>query len=186
MIQQLSFGDQMRRPLAERMRPNSLDDFVGQKEVIGINSFLRRAIETDTFSSLILWGPPGCGKTSLVYIIANHTKSELYKLSAVTSGVKDIKEVLEKANSNRFRLVKTILFIDEIHRLNKAQQDVLLPDVETGNIILIGATTENPSFEINKALLSRSYVVRLSPLTEDDLITLLKRALIEDYYLNVY
>lgn len=110
---------------------------------------------------------------------------ELYKLSAVTSGVKDIKEVLEKANSNRFRLVKTILFIDEIHRLNKAQQDVLLPDVETGNIILIGATTENPSFEINKALLSRSYVVRLSPLTEDDLITLLKRALIEDYYLKL-
>ncbi len=121
----------------------------------------------------------------MVHIITNHTKSELYKLSAVTSGVKDIKEVLEKANSNRFGLVKTILFIDEIHRLNKAQQDVLLPDVENGNIILIGATTENPSFEINKALLSRSYVVTLSPLTEDDLITLLKRALTKDYYLKL-
>lgn len=184
MFQQISFGDQMRRPLAERMRPNSLDEFVGQEDVIGINSFLRRAIETDTFSSLILWGPPGCGKTSLVHIVANHTKSELYKLSAVTSGVKEIKEVIEKAISNRFGMRKTILFIDEIHRLNKSQQDVLLPDVENGNIILIGATTENPSFEINKALLSRSYVVTLSPLVKEDIVMIMKRALSEDYYLK--
>lgn len=173
MFQQISFGDQMRRPLAERMRPNSLNEFVGQEDIIGINSFLRRAIETDTFSSLILWGPPGCGKTSLVHIIASHTKSELYKLSAVTSGVKDIKEVIEKAISNRLGMKKTILFIDEVHRLNKSQQDVLLPDVENGNIILIGATTENPSFEINKALLSRSYVVTLSPLSKEDIVAIM-------------
>ena len=185
MFQQISFGDQMRRPLAERMRPNSLNEFVGQEDIIGINSFLRRAIETDTFSSLILWGPPGCGKTSLVHIIASHTKSELYKLSAVTSGVKDIKEVIEKAISNRLGMKKTILFIDEVHRLNKSQQDVLLPDVENGNIILIGATTENPSFEINKALLSRSYVVTLSPLSKEDIVAIMKRALTEDYYLKI-
>lgn len=185
MFQQISFGDQMRRPLAERMRPNSLNEFVGQEDIIGINSFLRQAIETDTFSSLILWGPPGCGKTSLVHIIASHTKSELYKLSAVTSGVKDIKEVIEKAISNRLGMKKTILFIDEVHRLNKSQQDVLLPDVENGNIILIGATTENPSFEINKALLSRSYVVTLSPLSKEDIVAIMKRALTEDYYLKI-
>ena len=184
MFQQLTCGDQMQRPLAERMRPNSLEEFVGQEDVVGINSFLRRAIETDNFSSLILWGPPGCGKTSLVHIMANHTKSELYKLSAVTSGVKDIKEVLEKANHNRIAFKKTILFIDEIHRLNKAQQDVLLPDVENGNIILIGATTENPSFEINKALLSRSYVVTLLPLTEKDIVAIVKRALSDDPFLK--
>mgnify|MGYP003374211020 CR=1 FL=1 len=189
MFQQLSFGDQFKRPLAERMRPNSLEDFVGQESIIGVNSFLRKAIEKDEFSSLILWGPPGCGKTSLVYIISNKTQAELYKISAVTSGVKEIKEVLEKASRNRLNFQKTLLFIDEIHRLNKAQQDVLLPDVENGNIILIGATTENPSFEINKALLSRSYLVALKPLTEENIITILKKAIHTDYYLkkmNIY
>ena len=186
MYEQLSFGDQMKRPLAERMRPNSLKDFVGQDEVIGAKSFLRRAIETDTFSSLILWGPPGCGKTTLVHIISEKTNAMLYKISAVTSGVKEIKEVLDNASQNRFNMRKTILFIDEIHRLNKAQQDVLLPDVENGNIILIGATTENPSFEINKALLSRSYVVSLKPLSIEDIETILKKAILTDSFLKCY
>lgn len=184
MYEQLSFGDQMRRPLAERMRPNLLNDFVGQDEVIGIHSFIRRAIETDNFSSLILWGPPGCGKTTLVHIISNITKSKLYKLSAVTSGVKDIKDIIDIAKKNRFNMSKTILFIDEIHRLNKAQQDVLLPDVENGNIILIGATTENPSFEINKALLSRTYVVSLKPLSVKDISAILKKAIATDSYIS--
>lgn len=180
MYEQLSFGDQMRRPLAERMRPNSLKDFVGQDDVVGMNSFLRQAIETDNFSSLILWGPPGCGKTTLVHIISNQTKANLYKLSAVTSGVRDIKNVIDISQKNKFNMSKTILFIDEIHRLNKAQQDVLLPDVENGNIVLIGATTENPSFEINKALLSRSYVVALKPLSTADISTILKKAIATD------
>lgn len=184
MYEQLSFGEQIKRPLAERMRPVSLKDFVGQDDVIGVNSFLRRAIETDTFSSLILWGPPGCGKTTLVHIISKKTDAMLYKISAVTSGVKEIKEVLDSASQNRFNMKKTILFIDEIHRLNKAQQDVLLPDVENGNIILIGATTENPSFEINKALLSRSYVVALKPLSIENIVILLKRAISTDNFLK--
>lgn len=165
-------------PLAERMRPYSFDFFFGQEEIIGESSPLRKSIQNDTLRSLILWGPPGSGKTTLAKIIATQTKAEFVKFSAVASGVKDIKEAIEKAKERlKFNGKKTILFIDEIHRFNKAQQDVLLPHVENGTVVLIGATTENPSFEVISPLLSRSAVYTLKPLSEKSLKMILLRAL---------
>ena len=142
-------------PLAARLRPRSLEEVTGQEHLIGPGRILRRLIENDMLSSMIFWGPPGVGKTTLARIIANHTKASFIDFSAVTSGIKDIKEVMIKAEENRRYGDKTVVFVDEIHRFNKAQQDAFLPFVEKGSIILIGATTENPSFEVNSALLSR-------------------------------
>src|SRR5690554_5156984 len=164
----LSMEEKLRKnaPLADRMRPESIEDFVGQKHILGENKFLNRAIKADRITSMIFYGPPGTGKTTLAMIIANSTNMNFEKLSAVTSGVKDIREVIHKAEEGlKLYNKRTILFIDEIHRFNKAQQDALLPFVERGIIILIGATTENPYFEVNKALLSRMMVIPLRPLT---------------------
>lgn len=169
---------QREAPLAARMRPRTLDEFVGQEKILGPGRLLRRAIETDQLSSLILWGPPGTGKTTLAMVIANHTKSHFETISAVMAGVADIRRLVEEAKKRRSLYgQRTIVLVDEIHRFNKAQQDALLPHVENGTIILVGATTENPYFEVISALVSRSRVFRLDPLTEDDLITIIKRAL---------
>ncbi len=164
-------------PLASRMRPRSLEEFVGQQQLIGEGRILRRMIESDNISSMIFWGPPGVGKTTLARIIASTTKSQFITFSAVNSGIKEIKKVMEEAEMNRHMGMRTIVFVDEIHRFNKAQQDAFLPYVERGSIILIGATTENPSFEINNALLSRCRVFVLKELSADDILTLLKNAL---------
>jgi putative ATPase len=164
-------------PLSYRVRPKTLDDFIGQEEIVGKGSVLRNLIESENLPSLILWGPPGSGKTTLAYVISNHIKSNFERLSATESGVKDVREVIQKAkyllqNKNK----KTILFIDEIHRFNKAQQDVLLPWVEDGTIILIGATTENPSFEVVSPLLSRARTYILKPFTPEDIKKIIDRA----------
>lgn len=164
-------------PLASRLRPDSLEDFVGQEHLIGKGKILRQLIERDQISSMIFWGPPGVGKTTLASIIAGRTQSEFINFSAVTSGIKEIKEVMNRAEQSRRVGLRTVLFVDEIHRFNKAQQDAFLPYVERGSIILIGATTENPSFEINAALLSRCRVFVLKALGEEDLVRLLKNAL---------
>ncbi len=165
-------------PLADRMRPQDLDDFVGQEHVLGEGKFLRRAIKADRINSMIFFGPPGTGKTTLAMIIANQTKMRFEKLSAVTAGVKDIREVVARAEESlKMTGKKTILFVDEIHRFNKTQQDALLPFVERGIIILIGATTENPYFEVNKALLSRAMVIVLNSLEREDLRLLVDKAL---------
>jgi putative ATPase len=164
-------------PLADRMRPESLNDFFGQEELVGKDSFLRQAIERDNVPSLIFWGPPGSGKTTLAFIIANLTKSDFVELSAVSSGKKDLIKVVERAEINKKIDKKTVLFIDEIHRWNKAQQDALLPHVEKGKIILIGATTENPSFEVISALLSRARVFVLKKLETKDIEKILNRAI---------
>ncbi|HEC22695.1 MAG TPA: AAA family ATPase [Chloroflexi bacterium] len=165
-------------PLAYRMRPHSLDEFVGQEHIIGPGKLLRRAIEADRLSSIILWGPPGCGKTTLASVIANHTASHFETLSAVLAGVKDLRAVIAAARERRnLHGIRTVLFIDEIHRWNKAQQDALLPYVEDGLIILIGATTENPYFEVIGPLISRSRIFELKPLSPDDIRTILQRAL---------
>ena len=166
-------------PLASRLRPSSLDEFVGQEHLVGEGKLLRRLIEEDRITSMVFWGPPGVGKTTLARIIAQKTKSRFIDFSAVTSGIKEIKAVMEEADEGRRFGERTILFVDEIHRFNKAQQDAFLPYVEKGAIILIGATTENPSFEINSALLSRCKVFVLKALEEKDIVKLLKRA-IED------
>jgi len=171
-------------PLAERIRPKTLDEFQGQNHLVGPGKPLRVMIENDTLSSIILWGPPGTGKTTLAKIIAESTNSEFIQLNAVSSGVKDLRNVIEKAKENLNYNKRTILFIDEIHRYNKAQQDALLSSVETGEIILIGATTENPSFEIISALRSRLRIFILNELTKNDLQSILNRALIKDEFLN--
>jgi len=169
---------QSRSPLAERMRPQSLQEFVGQEHLTGPGRFLRRAIEADQVPSLILWGPPGTGKTTLAKIIANATGAHFTSVSAVMVGVKDIREIIAAAQERwNLHRQRSILFIDEIHRFNKAQQDALLPHVERGTVTLIGATTENPSFEVNSALLSRTRVLTLRALEEDELVKVLERAL---------
>ncbi|MBR0226302.1 MAG: replication-associated recombination protein A [Thermoguttaceae bacterium] len=165
------------QPLAARMRPQTLDEIVGQKRLLGEGKILRRLVENDAISSMIFWGPPGVGKTTLAYVIARLTKSKFIDFSAVTSGIKEIREVMQEADRNRAYGQRTILFVDEIHRFNKAQQDAFLPFVEKGSIVLIGATTENPSFEVNSALLSRCKVFVLDALTEDEIVELLTRAL---------
>ena len=169
--------DSSRAPLADRMRPRALDEFVGQDHLLGRGRILRRLIEEDRLTSLVFWGPPGSGKTTLAVVIANSTASEFVPFSAVTSGIKEIRQVMKEAAELRAKLARrTILFIDEIHRFNRAQQDAFLPYVENGTIILIGATTENPSFEINSALLSRVKVLVLNQLTEDEVVRILTEA----------
>src|SRR5260370_4578305 len=163
-----------REPLAGRMRPRSLDEIVGQEHLLGPDKVLRRSIQSDHISSMILWGPPGSGKTTLAEVIAPQTHARFVRLSAVTAGVADLRKTVEEARRSRQR---TILFIDEIHRFNKAQQDAVLPHVEHGVVILIGATTENPSFEVNSALLSRARVFVLKGLSEEQILTILQRAL---------
>src|ERR1700723_2301224 len=164
-------------PLAERMRPRTLEEYVGQEHLLGPGKPLRQAIEGDDATSMIFWGPPGTGKTTLAKIIALRTQASFIEFSAVLSGIKEIKNVMVEAEKAAGFGSRTILFVDEIHRFNKAQQDAFLPYVERGTIRLIGATTENPSFEINAALLSRCRVYRLTPLSDEQLIQLLKRAL---------
>ena len=166
------------QPLAYRMMPKTLEDYVGQEHILAKDKILYRTIKADRISSIILWGPPGCGKTSLAKVISNTTKYQFVKLNAVTAGVSDIKKAIEEAKNPFLNPTgKCILFIDEIHRFNKLQQDALLPYVENGTVILIGATTENPYFEVNKALISRSMVVKLDPLNTEDIFRILKNAL---------
>ena len=171
------FDDLVSQPLAARLRPETLEEYVGQEHLLGQGRVLRRMIEQDRISSMIFWGPPGVGKTTLAQIIARMTQSVFINFSAVTSGIKEIRAVMEKAEMNRQIGQRTIVFVDEIHRFNKAQQDAFLPFVEKGSIILIGATTENPSFEVNGALLSRCRVFVLQPLSADHLLQMLKHAL---------
>ncbi len=180
-----------KEPLAFRVRPKTLEEYVGQEHVLGEGKILYRTIKADRLSSLILFGPPGCGKTSLAKVISETTKYKFYKINAVTSGVGDIKKVVEETRNYMLNPVgKSILFIDEIHRFNKLQQDALLPYVENGTIILIGATTENPYFEVNKALISRSMVIKLNPLTEENVFKILKNAItrkdgLGEYNINI-
>ena len=175
----------MSQPLAERLRPKTLDDYIGQKHLVGPNAVLRRMIEGGRVPSFLLWGPPGVGKTTLAQIIANKLDAPFYTLSAISSGVKDVREVIEKAKSNRFfSTTSPILFIDEIHRFSKSQQDSLLGAVETGVITLIGATTENPSFEVIRPLLSRCQVYVLKSLEKSDLLSLLNKAITDDVILK--
>lgn len=183
MVQTSLFGDDPKpveteenMPLAGRMRPRTFDDFAGQKHLIGEGRILRNMIEQDRVTSMIFWGPPGVGKTTLATIIANYTKAEFVQYSAVTGGAKEVKEIMAAAEKRRVLGRRTILFVDEIHRFNKAQQDAFLPFVEKGSIILIGATTENPSFEVNSALLSRCKVFVLEGITADEMCSLIKRA----------
>src|SRR5690349_5707485 len=163
-------------PLAERMRPSKLDELIGQEHLTGKNGVIRKTIQSGNIPSMILWGPPGVGKTTIANIIANEAKKPFYILSAISAGVKDIRDIIDRAKSSP----RSILFIDEIHRFNKSQQDALLGAVEKGIITLIGATTENPSFEVNSALLSRSQVYNLNALEEKDLLTLVSQALKKD------
>ena len=175
------------KPLAYRMMPKTLDEYVGQEHILGKDKILYRTIKADRLSSIILWGPPGCGKTSLARVISNTTKYKFIKLNAVSAGVSDIKRVIEETKNIFLNPTgKSILFIDEIHRFNKLQQDALLPYVENGTIILIGATTENPYFEVNKALISRSMVFQLKPLTTDDIFKVLKMSLKREDGLGTY
>ena len=179
-MKQLSLFEENRvqsAPLANRLRPEKLEEFVGQEHLLAKGKMLRQLIERDQVSSMIFWGPPGVGKTTLASIIAGRTKADFINFSAVTSGIKEIKDVMKQADESRLLGIRTVLFVDEIHRFNKAQQDAFLPYVEKGSIILIGATTENPSFEINSALLSRCKVFVLKALTEEDLCRLLHNAM---------
>jgi len=173
--------DAAHQPLAARMRPRTLDEFLGQEHILGADSLLRAAIEADELTSLIFWGPPGCGKSTLASVIANTTKARFENFSAVTSGVPEMRKVIQRAKELRVASGrKTILFVDEIHRFNKAQQDALLPHVEDGTVVLIGATTENPYFEVNSPLISRSRIVRFEPLSDDHIGTLLLRAVSDE------
>ena len=173
------------QPLAERLRPKTLDEYIGQKHLVGPGAILRKMIDAGRISSFILWGPPGVGKTTLAQIIANKLETPFYTLSAVTSGVKDVREVIERAKSNRFFSQSSpILFIDEIHRFSKSQQDSLLGAVENGTVTLIGATTENPSFEVIRPLLSRCQLYVLKSLEKEDLLELLQRAITTDAVLK--
>ena len=175
----------MSQPLAERMRPRTLDEYIGQRHLVGEGAVLRKMIESGRITSFILWGPPGVGKTTLAQIIANRLETPFYTLSAVTSGVKDVRDVIEKASKGRFFNENSpILFIDEIHRFSKSQQDSLLGAVERGVVTLIGATTENPSFEVIRPLLSRCQLYVLKSLEKDDLLQLLNRAITEDVFLK--
>ena len=180
MEQKSIFENENNQPLASRLRPVNLDEFVGQQHLIGEGKILRKLIEEDKITSMIFWGPPGVGKTTLAGIIAHKTNSEFINFSAVTSGIKEIKAVMTQAEQARKLGQKTIVFVDEIHRFNKAQQDAFLPFVEKGSIILIGATTENPSFEVNGALLSRCKVFVLQGLKTEDIMKLLKRAITDE------
>ena len=164
-------------PLADKMRPQSLDDFLGQEEILGKGKLLRKAIESDKVPSIIFWGPPGSGKTTLAFIVAKQTKADFRQISAVSSGLKDLRQILERAEQNQRLGIRTILFIDEIHRWNKIQQDGLLPYVEQGLVTLIGATTENPSFEVRPALLSRCRVFVLKQLSQSQIVEILKQAI---------
>lgn len=177
-MEQISMLDDREKtaPLASRLRPETLDEYVGQKHLVGKGRILRQLIENDNISSMIFWGPPGVGKTTLARIIAKQTKADFVEMSAVTTGVKEVKEIMNNAENSRRMGIRTLLFTDEIHRFNKAQQDAFLPYVEKGSIILVGATTENPSFELNSALLSRCKVFILKALEEEDLTEMLCRA----------
>ena len=180
MNQTSLFDSVISEPLASRMRPRNLSEFVGQEHLLGEGKILRKIIDSDNISSMIFWGPPGVGKTTLARIIAAKTESVFITFSAVTAGIKEIKKVMEDADNNRKLGIKTIVFVDEIHRFNKAQQDAFLPFVEKGAIVLIGATTENPSFEVNNALLSRCRVFVLKELSNEDIFKLLKRAITDE------
>src|SRR5215468_6167580 len=169
-------------PMAERLRPRNLDEVLGQEHLLGPGKPLRTAIERDQVPSMILWGPPGVGKTTLAQIIARMTKSTFVPFSAVLSGIKEIKDIMAGAEKSRHMGRRTIVFVDEIHRFNKAQQDAFLPHVEKGNITLIGATTENPSFEVISALLSRTRVFVLKALSDDDVVTLVRRAVVREKF----
>lgn len=174
-------GSHARAPLADRMRPLSIDEICGQRHLLSPGRWLRRAIEQDTIPSLILWGPPGVGKTTLARVIAESTRRKFVPFSAVLGGVPELRTILKQADEDRrYRAVSTILFVDEIHRFNKAQQDAFLPHVESGTVTLVGATTENPSFSVNAAVLSRAKAARLTALEEDDLLLLLRRALVDE------
>ena len=171
------FENVNKAPLADRVRPRTFEEYIGQEHILGKGKVLRQLVESDNITSMILWGPPGVGKTTLAMIIANMTNADFITFSAVTTGIKEIKEIMSKAEFSKMMGTRTVIFVDEIHRFNKAQQDAFLPHVEKGNIVLIGATTENPSFEINSALLSRSRVFVLKSLQKEDIIKLLKNVI---------